>query len=165
MNKYFLALTFFLLFNLNSCTLIKVYKLISSYDNAEFNYDQLNNIDEYLSVNRDVRKLFEPTIGNYKIYLFEAEYYGETPLKDSKKFHDILVVKTDSSNTILDAFHYTLEWAEPPFQFDLFRSSVKGILLEDDLELNSLCMIRNYGDVNERDTLNDFGLLDFNTID
>ena len=165
MNKYFLALAFFLLFSLNSCTLIKVYKLIKSYDNSEINYEQLNNIDEFLSVNRDVRKLFEPVKGDSKIYLFEAEYYGESLSSGSKKFHDILIVKTDSSNTILDAFHYTLEWAESPFQFDLFRNSTKGILLEDDLELNSLCMIRNYGDVSERDTLKDYGLFEFDKVE
>ena len=64
-------------------------------------------------------------------------------LKDSiQTFHDILIVKTNNENKIVDAFQYTIEWAEQPFRYDLYRSSVRNLPLTDGMDISTLKFAR-----------------------
>ncbi|MBA3674028.1 MAG: hypothetical protein H0W75_03580 [Chitinophagaceae bacterium] len=123
----------------------KIYILKKKTTNSDFDYSKLKDIDGNIKDTLNIRNLmpiFEPKSGqlNYFQFLatFKGEGYngGEAPL--IKDFHDILIIKTDTDNKIIDAFQYTLEWAEPPLQFDLFKSSADNITLINNLDIRQL---------------------------
>jgi hypothetical protein len=128
---------------------LKIYKLKKQTKFSEFNYRKLADIDENIGDTLNLRSLmpiFEPSNGHYNYYQFIATFKGEaynggepTTIED---FHDILIIKTNDSNKIIDAFQYTLEWAEPPIQFDLFKSAKNGFELTDNLDIKTLELTR-----------------------
>jgi len=119
----------------------KEYKLISKTENADFNYKSLNLIDAART--RETRRnVFNPVKGKNTVYVFTATYKGFSYDNTEKDFHDILIIKTDSKQKILDAYQYTLEWAEPPFSYDLYKASAKGLMLINQLPIESLLFRR-----------------------
>lgn len=138
----------------------KEYKLIARNENADFNYMALRCIDT-ISTYDERRKIFNPVKGRYTVYVFMSTYNGLSYNNEEKKFHDILIVKTTIRNKILDAYHYTLEWAEPPYSNDLYRASVMRFKLIDQFSVNRL-LLRKVGHEIESDPmLNEKGLLSF----
>src|SRR5690606_9680859 len=104
----------------------KIYILQKETENSDFNYSKLDDIDgnkmDTLNA-RNLMPVFEPISGQYKYYQFLSTFVGEGYNADGpplfKDFHDILIIKTDNENKIIDAYQYTLEWAEPPLQYDV----------------------------------------------
>lgn len=92
--------------------------------------------------------VFEPIRGKYKCYQFISTSVGQAYNADGpplyKDFHDILIVKTDNEDKIIDAYHYTLEWAERPLQYDIFKSSAQNITLINSLNIEYLKFKRTY---------------------
>ena len=121
---------------------LKVYRLKKRTTNSDFDYSKLNNLDKNLGDTLNLKPAFEPIIGNFNYYQFIATYKGHSVREIDTDFHDILIIKTDNKNKIIDAFQYTLEWAEMPCQYDLFKSSSKGLTLTDNLEITSFKFIR-----------------------
>ena len=127
----------------------KIYQLKKHTINSDFNYSKLKNIDRYLkdTINlMNTMLIFEPIKGRFDYYQFLATYKGQgynagAPVT-IKDFHDILIIKTDKNNRIIDAFQYTLDWAEPPLQYDLFKSSENGFILGDSLDIKEFKFIR-----------------------
>ena len=130
----------------------KIYRLKKNTINSNFNYFQLNNIDSYLGDWHNLGQIFEPVDGRHNFYKFMATFKGESYAGTIKDFHDILIIKTDSENKILDAYQYTTEWAEPPCQYDVYRGSVNDLVLTDNFDISALKLIRtDYWD--EKDKL------------
>ncbi len=126
-------------------TEIKIYRLKEKTINSDFNYPKLDNIDINNKDSITLKQVFEPINGDYIYYKFIATYKGESFCRGQiKYFHDILIIKTDSNNEIHDAYQYTFEWAEPPFQYDVFKSSTKDLILTDNFDISSLKLIRTY---------------------
>ena len=125
----------------------KIYILKKKAINADFNYSGLNDMESYIMdtlKTANVMPIFEPINGQFDYYQFIATFKGESYEGGIKDFHDILIVKTDKENKIIDAFQYTLEWAELPFQYDLFKSSVNNVILTNDLDIKLLKFMRTY---------------------
>jgi hypothetical protein len=130
---------------------LKIYKLKKQTKFSDFNYRKLAAIDSNVNDNLNFNNLmpiFEPSKGLYNYYQFLATFKGEsynggegTLIKD---FHDILIIKTDDNNTILDAYQYTLEWAEFPCQYDLYKSVKTGFKLNDNFDIKKLELTRTY---------------------
>jgi hypothetical protein len=123
----------------------KIYKLKKKALHSDFNYSKLNDIDGSIGDTLDLRSLmpiFEPVGGHYVYYQFIATFKGHVFDEVGKTFHDILIVKTDTADNITDAYQYTLEWAEPPLQYDLYKSSAKNVILKNALDISSLKLIR-----------------------
>lgn len=76
--------------------------------------------------------------GRLTVHKFVAAYRGMSA-EGEKDFHDLLAIETDASGTILDGYHYTLEWTDRP-TLDLFRVSTKGVLLRDGLKISELAL-------------------------
>ena len=125
----------------------KIYKLKKKTINSDFDYSKLNDIDgnikDTLSVS-NVMPIFEPISGYFSYYQFISTFKGISCCdgERQKDFHDILIVKTDNENKILDAYEYTLEWAEPPLQSVLYKSDMQNLVLKNDLDINSLKLTR-----------------------
>ncbi|TGD59888.1 hypothetical protein [Flavobacterium humi] len=147
----------------------KIYNLKIQTKNADFNYSKLDNIDEHFGLFTEPKRItaaFEPIHGKYNYYQFIATFKGysyngggPTSIKD---FNDILIIKTNGSNQIIDAYQYTLEWSEPDFQYDVFKLSAKNVLLSDRLKIEDLKLVRTYTR-NENDTYpNETGIIKLN---
>ena len=123
--------------------LIKKYILKKKSINSDFDYQKLDNID-----NHKKEKSFEPVNGKFTYYQFIATFKGEAYFAPGDSgnpiqiFHDILIIKTNENNEVVDAYQHTLEWAEPPFQFDVFKSSLKKLVLADNLDIKLLNLNR-----------------------
>jgi hypothetical protein len=120
----------------------KEYKLLSKSELSNFNYKALDHINTY----DDRTKVFKPVKGKFTVYTFIADFRGISRHREEIDFHDILIVKTDKSGKILDAYQYTLEWGEMPLTFDLFRSKAKNISLTNGLSLDDLMLERVWYD-------------------
>jgi|AVFP01.1.fsa_nt_gi hypothetical protein len=145
---------------------IKVYKLIKQARNADFDYSMLNAIDDNINdtINRrNLMPIFEPIRGDFEYYQFLATYKGESYVAAApsviKDFHDILIVKTDDNKKIIDAYQYTLEWAEVPLQYDVFKSEAVDLNLKDDLEIKELKLTRTYSWNDKNNELNQNGII------
>jgi len=134
----------------------KIYILKKETENSDFNYSKLENIDSNKMDAFNVRNLiaiFEPVNGQYRYYQFLSTFVGEGYNPDGpplfEEFHDVLIIKTDDEKKIIDAYQYTLEWAEPPLQYDVFKSSIKDISLVNNMDIIQLKFKRTYSDNNE----------------
>jgi len=137
----------------------KTYKLISKTQNADLNYLQLDNIDSFRKDSASLRQIFKPVKGKFIVYEFIATFKGESFDGTNKFFHDILVIKINDSSKIIDAYQYTLEWAEPPCQYDMYKNSVKNLVLTDNFKLDNLELTRTYFWDEKNKLLNDGGLV------
>ncbi len=127
----------------------KIYKLKKKTINSDFDYLKLEDIDGNIKDTLNLKSLmpiFEPINGQFTFYQFLATFKGEAYNGDGptliKDFHDILIIKTDNKNKVIDAYQYTLEWAEPPLQFDLYKSDCVNLILKTDLDISSLKLTR-----------------------
>lgn len=109
----------------------------------------LNNIDDYRKDSASIRNIFAPIKGNYNYYQFLSTFKGlamifpeDDPRDSIKVFHDILIIKTNEHDKIVDSYHYTTEWAEQPSEYDLFRGSIRNIPLTDGMDINTLKFVR-----------------------
>ena len=144
----------------------KIYILKKETENSDFNYSKLEDIDgnkmDTLNV-RNLMPIFEPVSGQYKYYQFLSTFIGEAYNADGprlfKDFHDILIIKTDNENKIIDAYQYTLEWAEPPLQYDLFKSSIKNISLTNNMDIKQLKFTRTNSWSDDNKELKESGII------
>ena len=148
----------------------KIYTLKKQIKNSEFDYSKLNDIDAHygrfpkFKESGDIISAFEPLKGQYNYYQFIAAFKGQSYNDGGptliKEFHDILIIKTDSKNKIIDAYQYTLEWSEPPFQNDVYKSTAKNLILTNNLQLNALKFTKTYNGWKEKDNkLNEKGII------
>ncbi len=165
----------------------KIYKLKSIANNADFNYKKLEHFDDILNlesafipVKKGKHKVytFIATFKDFGLWLPDEKKMSDSLVKDSvdangyriltkeeerrfnqkETFHDILIVKTNSQNIILDAFQYTLEWAEPPMSYDLYRSNIKNQKLTNRLSIRKL-RLNKKEDGEKADFLDEDGLV------
>jgi len=139
---------------------LKKYVLMQKSINSDFQYSKLDNIDEYNKI-----ESFEPTNGKFTYYRFIATFKGYTYIapddsdENIKTFHDILIVKTNINNQIIDAYQYTLEWAEMPFQYDVYKSKTDYVVLKSNLDIMLLNLTRtDYWNENDK-MLNENGII------
>lgn len=121
----------------------KKYILKNKSINSDFDYSKLDNIDQ-----QNKTESFEPIDGNFTYYKFIATFVGYAYVAPgdsgdhNKIFHDIVIIKTNDRNEVLDAYQYTLEWAELPFQYDVFKSKTENLILVDNLDIKLLKLNR-----------------------
>jgi hypothetical protein len=161
----FLA-TIFVTFILKSQGEFKLYK---KYKNADINYLTVKNINSLEHGYNAMIKFFEPVKGEFNVYIFIKEFKGiplyfmEINNPDSlETFHDMIILKTNKKNEIVDGFYYRLEWAEVPSQFLLFRTFCDPIQLIDNLIVGELKLLNEYEiytnhEITGNDNTNEFG--------
>ena len=141
----------------------KIFILQKQTDQADFDYVKLQDIDKSLedsASTKNLQSVFESVKGVFKYYQFLATYRGEEKYAESPmEFHDILIVKTDGNNIIIDAYLFTLEWAELPRQYDLFRSSSKGVILTNGMDVKQLGLKRVYDNFEGEEGLTEIGVI------
>ena len=144
----------------------KIYILKKQTENSDFNYLKLDNIDIHKVDNHNIKNImpvFEPINGQYKYFQFLSTFVGEAYNGDGPQFfqdfHDVLIIKTDNENKIIDSYQYTVEWAERPHQYDVFKSSIKNVSLTNNLDIKQLKFIRTYSTSDNNKELNESGII------
>ncbi|MDD5382918.1 MAG: hypothetical protein PHH60_04615 [Candidatus Margulisbacteria bacterium] len=113
--------------------------------NVDLDYSFINNIDQ-ITPPYPAGSKYQigdiPTVkGKYSVHKYIIEYLGRSAEKGEAKFHDLLVIKLDNSNKIVDAYKYTLEWADSP-SLALYRMANKDVFLKPGLKLEALGLTR-----------------------
>jgi hypothetical protein len=134
----------------------KVYELYDKTPMADISYMKLDSLNTTSSRGMKLlESVFKPAKGNYTVYRFIATFKGESVTGGEKEFHDLLIVKTDKTGKILDALQYTLEWAEPPMEFDLYKAHCENVYLVDGLSIEKFRFTRPWYVSNDSQPLND----------
>lgn len=151
MHRFLLLPLAFIYFEITGFSQTKEYKLIAKTEKGDFDYPALYGIDT--TKNRESRRsIFNPVKGKYTVYLFIATFTGSSFNNTEKDFHDILILKTNKKNKIIDVFQYTLEWAEMPLSYDLYRANAKKKILVNGLTIDKLNFRRvNYYNEDQRE--------------
>lgn len=156
----------------NAQNSVKIYKLKSVTKNADFDYEKLRTLDENVKdIENSFKPLrngkftvYEfvatykgkehwipdgqtslDTLPNYKVDKNGYRILTKDELKKSNKFvtfHNILIVKTNLKNEIVDAYRYFLEWADVFPSDELYNCSVKNQRLVDRLSIKKLKFYR-----------------------
>lgn len=145
------------------------FKLHVTYKRSDINYLTIKNINKLEHGYDAMLQHFEPVKGQYTVYIFLKESKGTSILlSDSENpdslvvFHDMIVLKTNRENEILDGFFFRLEWAEVPGQFMIFRSFCEPMQLVDNLNVSALNFLNEYeiysgGEIPEYYYTNEYG--------
>ncbi|WP_426790723.1 hypothetical protein [Sphingobacterium sp. WOUb80] len=130
----------------------KTYVLVANKINTDFNYKLLDDFENSFSAlikeNNSRELVFNPVNGKYHYYKFIATYKarGISPESDSAKpeqtFHNILIIKTDDQQKIVDGYEFVLEWNEKPLSYPLFRMKATDLTLQEGLSLRQLNLQR-----------------------
>ncbi len=120
----------------------RVYQIKQIYQNADLNEKAIERFRQNIELRSNVdeiMKLFKPSKGKYKVFVFMSSNYGWSAMDDQKDiFHSVLILKVNKNNEILDGLEYMLEWAEPPFTSRFVRATKKGIILKKGLRISEL---------------------------
>ncbi len=130
----------------------KTYVLVANKINTDFNYKLLDDFEQSFSAlikeNNSRELVFNPINGKYHYYKFVATYKARgilpdsDPAKPEQTFHNILIIKTDDQQKIVDGYHFVLEWGEKPLSYPLFRIKSTGGPLQEGLSLKQLNLKR-----------------------
>ena len=120
---------------------VKIYILKGIVQAADFDLKALRRIDAlpvpYPPGSRTQIGDLPTKRGRYFIYKYVAAYAGTSAEGGPIEAHDLLALKVGCSDVILDAWHYTLEWADAP-SLDLNRMRNAGLVLTRGFDVGSL---------------------------
>jgi hypothetical protein len=121
---------------LSSYGQVKIYRLADKTNHADIDHNKLLDLNRCSPGYSLFNKLFRPVTGKYTVYRFLATYKGMSHRTEkNESFHDVVILKTDISNHIIDAYQYTLEWSEMPLTYDLYKLTVNGLKLDNQLKI------------------------------
>ena len=155
-----IILSFCLILFINAPAQEKVYELYDKTPMADISYMKLDSLTTGSSRGlKLLENVFKPAKGSYTVYRFIATYKGESFTGKEKEFHDLLIVKTDKSGKIIDALQYTLEWAEPPMDFDLYKAHCENVFLIDGMSIEKFKFSSPWYVANSSQLLKDSGIV------
>jgi len=119
----------------------KTYVLKGIVQSADFDLEALRRIDAlpvpYPPGSRTQIGDLPTRRGRYFIFKYVAAYPGVTAEGGAADLHDLLALKIGCGDAILDAWQYTLEWADSP-SLDLNRMKNAGLVLRRGFDVGSL---------------------------
>lgn len=140
----------------------KNYRLVSKNEKSDLNYKLFNQFGSVkIYSGGKIEKAFQPKKGTFTVYVFVAEYQGDSFDGTRKTFHDKLILKVNpNTSEVMDGFQYTMEWAEPPALSDLYRVTDNMIVLTNNMNLDELQMqVDDEFQGEYRDMLEDHGII------
>ncbi len=121
------------------------FRLIEKVEHSDINYLTTKNINSIEHSYEVMLQNFKPIKGQFTTYVFIKEFYGISKFDEKEsKFHDLIILKTDSNNIILDGYYYRLEWADVPSQYMIFRVFAENLILQNHLRVSDLKMLNEY---------------------
>jgi hypothetical protein len=141
--KFPLTITLIILCSEVTVSQVKEYKLIDKTPSANINYNSIKAVDSLTPGIKLLDQAFKPVKGRYVVYRFLATYKDPSLKNDQSELHDILVIKTERDNKVVDGYQYTLETAKQQASTDLYKSNCKNIFLTDSLRIDKLQLKRS----------------------
>ncbi|MHB8095134.1 MAG: hypothetical protein ACYDH0_09340 [Candidatus Aminicenantales bacterium] len=119
----------------------KVYRLAKIIQGADFNGRAMKKIDRLPLPHPpgSASQVGDLPVkhGKFYIFKFQAAYRAPSSRGETAEFHDILMIKLGCGDEILDAYQYTLEWADTP-SLDLNRLGTNGLILKAGFDVREL---------------------------
>jgi hypothetical protein len=135
MYKQFFILVLIPLIYSNTFSQTKKYFPYDKTYSADINKNIILLLDSMTPGMTLLNNVFKPIKGKYIVHRFIAKFIGMSFTNKQKEFHDLLIVKTDNKNEIIEAYQYTLEWADSP-DVDLYKSSCHKLYLTDNMSIS-----------------------------
>ena len=119
-----------------------IYQIKAVHANADLDekaIEKFKKRDTEWNETRAVLNLFQPVKGKYKVIFFVGADYGLSAIDDKEHiFHELLILKVNKNNEIIDGLQYVLEWAEVPTAYRLCRIQKSGIKLQKELQVSQI---------------------------
>ena len=141
MSRLLTVIFLMLLFSPKIFSQTKDYKLVDKTCFADINSRLFKMLDTARPGMSLMDNVFKPVRGKFIVYRFMATYQGLSFTNKPKEFHDVIIVKTDETNKIVSGYQYTLEWAEPPMETDLYQSECKSVHLVDNMPIEKFLFV------------------------
>jgi hypothetical protein len=120
----------------------KIYKLYDKKNNTDIDTNKFDLLNKNGAGFYLINKVFKPKSGKFIVYRFISVYKGiSANTEKTETFHDLIILKTDTLNHIIEAYQYTLEWSEEPFTTDLYKATAKNLILTNHLKIDKLRFI------------------------
>ncbi|MBU0686846.1 MAG: hypothetical protein KKB81_03220 [Candidatus Margulisbacteria bacterium] len=138
----------------------KTYVVTEIIKGADFDYEMIKNIDSipppYPPDSSYQIGDIKTKEGNFVVYKLISKYRGRSKFSSRPvPLHDLLVLKVDDDEKIIDAFHYTLEWTDSP-SLDLYKLNNSNAYLKNGMDIAGLDLIN----VNDGKKLEENAILD-----
>lgn len=113
------------------------YYLYSVTQKSDINYDMISKIDSLPMGKAKLNNEFYPVPGDYTVARFLSFSYGDG-MGCSFETNNVLTLKIDKEQRIVDGYFYCLQWAEMPVSEALLRITNKGIKIKNKRSISSL---------------------------
>ena len=113
------------------------YYLYSVTQNSDINYDMISKIDSFPMGKAKLNNEFYPVSGNYTVARFLSFSYGNG-MESSFETNNVLILKIDKDQRIVDGYLYCLQWAEMPVSTALLRISNNNVKIKNKRSISSL---------------------------
>ena len=111
------------------------YNLLDKFENADLNYlaiDSINLIDKGISM---LETVFKVVPGNYTVYRFMTSDRGIIFDEYVSDMNNLIILKVDSSNHIIDGYQYFLQNPEMPSSCKLYKLT-KKLKIKSKIKIN-----------------------------
>ncbi|HCL57619.1 MAG TPA: hypothetical protein DHW82_11510 [Spirochaetia bacterium] len=128
-----------------------IYQLVSVKEKSDFDSQFFEKIDQievpYPKDGNFQIGTFKLKKGKYTIYEFIAPFISSFHDEPNREviFHNILMIKVDKNQKIVDAWHYTMEWQDVP-SIRLFRMQVQNLSLKRLLQIEEFEFVNPAGE-------------------
>jgi hypothetical protein len=101
------------------------YKFLDKFENADLNYNSIDSINYKSGGISLLDSVFNVVKGHYTIYRFMTYDRGVLFDEHESDLNNLIILKIDSANRIIDGFQYFLQNPEMPLSCYLYRLSKK----------------------------------------
>ena len=113
------------------------YYLYSVTQKSDINYNMISKIDSFPIGKAKLKNEFYPIPGDYTVARFLSFSYGQGK-EASFEINNVLILKIDETQRIVDGFLYCLQWAEVPVSKALLNITKKNCKIRNKQLLSSL---------------------------
>lgn len=112
------------------------YYLFSVTQKSDINYDMISKLDSFPMGRVKLKNEFYPVLGNYTVARFLSFSYGQGQ-ESSFETNNVLILKIDENQRLIDGYIYCLQWAEVPASQALVRITNNKIKIKNRQSISS----------------------------
>ena len=121
---------------------LKEYIFLDKYIEADLNYTTINSINGYDAGLSMLDSVFNVTEGEYFVFRFlnyeKDVFFDEYWFTGFMDMYNLVILKTDEKNKIIDGYWYCLTNPDMPLKCFLYRVSQKNVKLTHNLDIEKL---------------------------
>ena len=113
------------------------YYLYSVTQKSDINYSMISKLDSFPTGRVKLKNEFYPVPGDYTVARFLSFSYDQG-VESSFETNNVLILKIDEKQRVIDGYLYSLQWAEVPVSQALFRITSNKIKIKNRQSISSL---------------------------